>query len=245
VGPDGRPLQATRGPGIRTHPAWAPTGRRLTYAARLPGEDPDLWILDVETGTRTRLTDSPAEELHPAWSPDGLRIAYVLRGDEGGAELWTVAADGTDAQRLTDTPGREERHPAWAADGASLLVEVVENGMPALWRIPLDDAPPSRLTDPATQGPAADPAWLRPGGPVVFVRRSEGGGRDLWTVEGDGSRPVRLTELGAELGGPAPSPDGRNLAFHSDHGGRPAIHLLRMATGDVVFVAGPGAPAPR
>jgi dipeptidyl aminopeptidase/acylaminoacyl peptidase len=54
---------------------------RLNYMLNGPGFQYDrirhLWLVDVETGAATRLTDGPVSDTEPAWSPDGTRIAFV------------------------------------------------------------------------------------------------------------------------------------------------------------------------
>ncbi|HSL76084.1 MAG TPA: hypothetical protein VK867_03995, partial [Candidatus Limnocylindrales bacterium] len=54
---------------------------RLNYMVNGPGFQYDrirhLWLVDVDTGVASRLTEGPASDLEPAWSPDGSRIAFV------------------------------------------------------------------------------------------------------------------------------------------------------------------------
>ncbi|MGD9613545.1 MAG: TolB family protein, partial [Kiritimatiellia bacterium] len=49
----------------------SPDGRRLAYN----GRDGQIWLLDVETGERERLTDGSAACFNPVWSPDGGKLA--------------------------------------------------------------------------------------------------------------------------------------------------------------------------
>jgi Tol biopolymer transport system component len=37
----------------------------------------DLWIVDLERGGATRITDEPLLEWSPVWSPDSRQIAYT------------------------------------------------------------------------------------------------------------------------------------------------------------------------
>jgi len=47
---------------------WSPDGTRLVVRSDRSGSS-DLWILDVETGDATRLTDDPGYDAEPTWSP--------------------------------------------------------------------------------------------------------------------------------------------------------------------------------
>src|SRR5439155_5622599 len=61
------------------NPAWSPDGCEVVYAdenvhmATSRGSASHLWILEVATRQRRRLTDD--DGVQPAWSPHGLRIA--------------------------------------------------------------------------------------------------------------------------------------------------------------------------
>ena len=56
-------------------------------------------VLDVATGTVTKIHDSLAQPGTPTWSPDGKRIAlaavapYTRRFREGTNQVLTIAAD--------------------------------------------------------------------------------------------------------------------------------------------------------
>ena len=62
------------------YPRFSPDGTRVAYAvAQAPGAntEADVWVLDVERGTRTRLTSGGNNSrFYPVWSPDGARLAY-------------------------------------------------------------------------------------------------------------------------------------------------------------------------
>jgi Tol biopolymer transport system component len=80
----------------------SPDGSRVAVITRdLPNESADLFLLDVATGAKTRLTTSARTEfvMAPVWSPDGSRIAYVtiLKGQEG---IYVRAADGQGSAEL-------------------------------------------------------------------------------------------------------------------------------------------------
>ncbi len=68
----------------------SPKGTEVVYA-----KEADLWLLNVATGTQTRLTNTPAVfEFAPSFSPSGKRIAFT-RGDQGNLRILTMNTDGT------------------------------------------------------------------------------------------------------------------------------------------------------
>ncbi|MDX1520205.1 MAG: DPP IV N-terminal domain-containing protein, partial [Anaerolineae bacterium] len=69
-----RPKQLTRDAFEDTDPAYSPDGTRLAYASRRD-RNWDVYVLDLQTGRETRLTDSPHYDGAPSWSPDGQFIA--------------------------------------------------------------------------------------------------------------------------------------------------------------------------
>ena len=75
-------------------PAPAPDGARVAFAAR-----GWIWILDLATGTATRLTRGAEVDSRPAWSPDGRLLAFV-RDDGSDTQIVIAnAASGSEPDR--------------------------------------------------------------------------------------------------------------------------------------------------
>lgn len=83
--------------------AWSPTGDRIAYVTRRPRGETALWLADVTTGTRTRISDGAGNDEMPAWSPDGRYLLFVSDRD-GNAEIYLARANGTAATRITHSP---------------------------------------------------------------------------------------------------------------------------------------------
>jgi serine/threonine protein kinase len=70
------------------------------------GEDSDIWVLDLPTGARTRITFGAAA-FYPVWNLDGSRVAYY-RIVNGEYDLYWKNADGSGVEEpLLEAPGRE------------------------------------------------------------------------------------------------------------------------------------------
>ena len=86
----------------------SPDGRHLAYN----GRDEQIWLLDVNSGDRERLTDLPAACFNPVWSPDGLKlVAETVAGN-----LVTVELSSRKVFLLG--PGTQ---PGWAPDGRHVI----------------------------------------------------------------------------------------------------------------------------
>jgi dipeptidyl aminopeptidase/acylaminoacyl peptidase len=79
----------------------SPDGSRLAASQTeiKTGNNADIWITDLATQTRTRLTFGPGADAQPTWSPDGQVIAWVsIR--EGVVGIYRKPANGAGADDL-------------------------------------------------------------------------------------------------------------------------------------------------
>jgi dipeptidyl aminopeptidase/acylaminoacyl peptidase len=78
-------------------PRLSPDGSRVAFSAA-DGDNEDVWVLDLKTGTETRLTFGPQVESSPEWMASSLRLSYV---EDNGmqARVFSINADGSGEQR--------------------------------------------------------------------------------------------------------------------------------------------------
>ena len=138
----------------------SPDGRRVAVTRSGPAND--IWIIDLERGTPTRLTFDADSHGSPLWSPDGKRIAYgqidVLGGGNTqrpanvsmSAHIRNADGSGKDAIVSQTDPGVFATLLQWTHDGKYLIFTRAsgQTGR-ALWALPLfGDRKPFPLVSP-------------------------------------------------------------------------------------------------
>ena len=200
----GRMRQLTRGR-MEVDPSWSPDGRRLAYVGYShvkpgAGARTDLYVLELATGKRRRVTNDTALEGRPSWSPDGTRLAYSANGLGGnGRDPMIVAVAGGKPRRLIST-SRFEGDPRWSPRGGRILFR---SWIGDLYVIRTDGAGERRILRRVLGA-----QWAPDGAEIEFTRAD-----GLYRVRADGTNVRRVSAL-ADL--PQRSPDGRTLASDGD-----------------------------
>jgi Tol biopolymer transport system component len=107
--------------------SWSPDGRWIVYSQFLyrRGErrsyNQELFVMDVNKGAVTQLTETIARESTPTWSPDGSRIAYLCSDGEAYA-LCVIDLDAATMTTVIDDGVRSVSGPAWSPDGRHIAV---------------------------------------------------------------------------------------------------------------------------
>ena len=161
-------------------PAWSPDGRELAVSTEM-FFDPNvrtlrqsaLWVVNVSTGERRRLTDEKAgDAAQPQWSPSGARVAYWGTHKGGQRDIWTIPARGGAPVQVTDDAAFDW-NPVWSPDGRYIYFASDRRGQMNLWRVPVDEqtgrvtGEPAPLTTASTY--AQHVTFSRDGRRAAFV----------------------------------------------------------------------------
>jgi len=126
------------------------------------GTSESIWKL--VNGTDMELWSGAGAQVFggPAISADGRYIAFSVR-QHGQTLLYVMQADGTNARIVTDSLELQGA-PAWAPGGQSITTAAVDQGVPHLYRVPVDSGRPASFV----QEYSVDPAWAPDGRFVVY-----------------------------------------------------------------------------
>jgi len=226
---DGENLQQiTRDGTISLYPRWSPDRTRIVYTSYLK-RFPDVLMIDLAQGRRTRLAAFPGLNAGGAMSPDGRSVALILSRD-GNPELYVMRlADGT-LTRLTNTPRAAESSPSWSPKGDRIVYVSDVSGRPQLYLIGRDGSAPRRLTARGFENVAPD--WGRHG--LIAHAQSVGGRYQLAITDPATGETRTLGQDAAEWEDPTWARDGRHLAAVRKDGRGSAIYLVDTRGGDPI-----------
>jgi serine/threonine protein kinase/Tol biopolymer transport system component len=194
----GRELgQVPLSPGQYEQVQLAPDGRHAVVEHREAATVMNLWLVDLDRGGATRLTNGAGDNYFAAWSPDGTRVVYA--SDRDGPEniyMRPVNGSGPEA-RLYQSSALFKQPQSWSPDGRYVLYQE-ENPKTNfdLWVLPTS-GDPQRIV--AVQSPANDVLGrISPDGRWLGYLSDETGHLEAYVVPFLASgRKFRVTTAGA------------------------------------------------
>jgi Tol biopolymer transport system component len=211
-------------------PSMSPDGTRIVFVSDRDEPDPlepnsltcwlknkcntELYMVNTDGTGLMRLTDDPGQESFPVWSPDGTQIAFHSNRDERG-DVFVMNADGSRQTNLTKGRGYDF-YPAWVPDRPQIVFLSARDGGFQFYVVNTDGSgltmldsglPPSQLT----------PSQLRSWALTVEYQ--------YYLYDGDSWKTIQ--DGGSALGEfPTWSPDGTQVAFHSNRDGNMEIYVM-------------------
>jgi Tol biopolymer transport system component len=216
-----------------SQPCWNPDGTRIAFVTRRDG-NAEIYSMNRDGTTPTRLTTDAGPDTEPAWSPDGTHIAFVSTRD-GNASIYTMLADGSQATRVTNNPATDS-NPCWSPDNLRLafISTLGAGGKQHLYTVAVDGTGQQRAGSFADD--EVEPAWSATN-KLACVRSTDAEGAQLYSLGPTGAGAVRLTAGNLTHQGWHPSwaaADSAHIAFVSDQGGQQAGICVMDSNGNNV-----------
>lgn len=116
-------------------PELSPDGRRVA-TSRSVGNNTDIWLIDVASGLRTKLTFDPSADVFPVWSPDSAQLAFASNR-KGLYGIYVKAANGGGSEELLSPTSRSCIPLDWSQDGRYIVYRATTPEGFDLWALPL------------------------------------------------------------------------------------------------------------
>jgi TolB protein len=208
-------------------PAWSPDGQNLAYVS-FEGKVSAVYVQQLATGQRSRVSARAGINGAPAWSPDGRKLALTLSRD-GNLDIYTLEFA---TQALTRVTSDEaiDTEAEWSKDGRSLYFTSDRAGSAQVYRVVLDEARKAeRVT--FTNSYNARPR-LSPDGQELSLVTLDRGGYRIGVMDLT-SRNLRVLTNARQDESPSFAPNGALVIYATRDGGRGS---LAIASSDGAFL---------
>ena len=202
-------------------PTWSPDGRRLAYVSFESGNSA-IYLQDLVSGSRERLTSFAGINSAPSFSPDGRRLAMTL-SKSGNPEIYVMDLGSKALTQVTNQSGIDTA-ATWGADGSTLYFTSDRGGRPQIYRASAGGGGASRVSfeggynaDASVSADGKKIAVVQGGGNsyrIALIDSSLGGAR--WSVLSPGS----LDES------PSLAPNASMVVYAGRDGGRGALYVV-------------------
>jgi len=210
----------------------------------------DIYVVPVTGGEATAINSGFAWSMQPRFSPDGAEIAFT--SDAGGGDnIWIMKADGSDARQLTKEDFRLLNNPYWSPDGKYIATRkhfttARSLGTGEIWIYHRNGGGGVVVVErpnEAHQKELGEPAFSPDGRYIYYTLDQTPGGTFIYAQDSNGEvfairrydletgeNEVFVTGAGGAVR-PAPSPDGKYLAFVRRIRGESALFLKDLVSG--------------
>jgi len=183
----GERRQVSARAGINGAPSWSPDGKKLALTLGGSSGNPDIYILELQTQSLSRLTDDPSIDTEPTWSPDGKYI-YFTSDRAGGPQIYRIGVNPGDRPKRITFTGNYNARPRVSADGNLLAVVTQDSGN---YRVAVQDLN-SGTFRVLSKGHLDESPSFAPNGSTIMFSEREGSRASLATVSVDGLIGLRL-----------------------------------------------------
>ncbi len=150
-------------------PSYNGSGDRIVFTALKEGQT-DLYIIDLDTDSISRLTRDSFNDTHPSWHPNRNTIIYASEREHKN-RLVLIDLDKKTEQKLTDN-ATNAISPIWMSDGESVLFCADRSGVYDAYKLHIATKETTRLTNLITG--CSNPSFSPDGKRLLFSAYQDG-----------------------------------------------------------------------
>ncbi|MCT8997940.1 Tol-Pal system beta propeller repeat protein TolB [Chelativorans intermedius] len=194
-------------------PRFSPERQEITYMSYESGQ-PQVYLLQLETGQRELVGNFPGMTFAPRFSPSGDKVIMSLLREDGNSNIFTMDLRTRNTARLTDT-NAIDTSPSYSPDGKQVTFTSDRGGRAQIYVMNADGSNQRRIS--FGDGTYSTPVWSPRGDLIAFTKQSAGQFQ-IGVMRTDGSGE-RIISTGFLQEGPTWSPNGRVIMFFRQDAG--------------------------
>lgn len=225
-----RPLLTSEDPIMS--PAWSRDGKRIAYVS-FENQHAAIYIEDVATGSRYRVSEFKGINGAPAWSPDGRKLALVL-SKSGSPNIYMMDLASRQLTQLTHDY-YINTEPSWSPNGNNLIFTSNRSGNPQIYQLNLATKAITRVSYDGSYNARAS---YTPDGNHITMLNRESGLYNIGILDLDTGVFRVLTNSSSDSESPSMAPNGSMVLFGTLYNGRSVLGMV--ATDGGVQIRLPG-----
>ncbi len=212
----------TDGRSIVLTPRFSPTRQEITYMS-YEGGQPQVYLLQLETGQRELVGNFPGMTFAPRFSPNGQQIVMSLLRDDGNSNIFAMDLRSRNTTRLT-TSNAIDTSPSYSPDGSQIVFTSDRGGRAQIYVMSASGGDPKRIS--FGDGTYSTPVWSPRGDLIAFTKQTRGEFQ-IGVMRTDGSGE-RILSSGFLQEGPTWAPNGRVVMFFRQPAGSAGPQLYSI-----------------
>lgn len=244
----GNPRQLTQENCLCVSPSYVPPTRK----GAIPGSylfvsyktgQPKIYLADLESPHKRRLTTLPGNQLMPVMSPNRDAVAFIS-DVTSNPDLFLQPIDHTGKslgkpRQIYAAGYATQASPTFSPDGTQVAFVSSRGGSPRIYTMKLADAkgrnvPVNMVTKLNRENTA--PAWSPDGKKIAFCAR-DNGDRQIWIVDIASGVERQLTDGPGNKENPSWAPDSLHLTFNSADGNSSKLYLINLNQPEAVCIS--------
>ena len=151
-------------------PTWSPDASQIAYVS-FEDRYPRIYIQDLATGNREKITEFPGLNSSPVWSPDGSMMAMVLSMD-GNPDIYVMDLRTRELRKVT-THFAIDVEPSWTPDRKSIIYTSEQGGAnrPQIYQVDLETGWTERVTFQGVYNSKG--SLLQDGNNLIMIHRED------------------------------------------------------------------------
>lgn len=198
-------------------PNWSPDGKKLAYVS-FENRKSEIYVIDIATKARTKITSFAGLNSNPKWSPDGRKLAMVLSKD-GNPEIYVVDINTRKLSRVTNN-ATIDTEPSWSPSGDALYFVSERAGKAQVYKFSMLNGGVQKVTHQPAKN--LSPVAMPDGSGLVVVNQNSG-----FTVskQDNSGAFYALSRTGLDES-PTVAPNSNMIMYSTVSGGRKGLVIV-------------------